>query len=208
MMKQFRLVSIAAVAVLFSGCATMDKSECRTADWRMIGMEDGARGRPVTYVGNHRKACAEYGIRPDLDLYQVGHRNGVRQFCTPDNGFRQGRAGRGNNDVCPQDLRGGFMAGYDTGYELYQLNSEIRRMQSDVRNMQDYLAELQQQSQLVESRLVSTSLSSSERKLLLDEFKQLQIDIASQQGEVRNSELAAAKLQGEYDVLNSQHGYR
>ncbi|MCG8048122.1 MAG: DUF2799 domain-containing protein [Candidatus Thiodiazotropha endolucinida] len=34
------------ITVLFSlaSCATMDKDECRVADWYVIGYEDGAKG--------------------------------------------------------------------------------------------------------------------------------------------------------------------
>jgi hypothetical protein len=31
--------------LMAAGCATLDKDECRTADWYAIGQEDGARGR-------------------------------------------------------------------------------------------------------------------------------------------------------------------
>ena len=33
--------------ILLSGCATMNRSECQTADWRMIGLEDGSQGRAL-----------------------------------------------------------------------------------------------------------------------------------------------------------------
>lgn len=31
--------------MLLSGCASMDKEECATADWYTVGLEDGAKGR-------------------------------------------------------------------------------------------------------------------------------------------------------------------
>ena len=85
-------LTVLALPVLFAGgCATMNKSECQTADWTMIGMEDGSRGRLSSYIGNHRSACAKFGITPDLDSYQSGHEQGVRHYCTGRNGFARGR---------------------------------------------------------------------------------------------------------------------
>ncbi|MGD8421173.1 MAG: DUF2799 domain-containing protein, partial [Gammaproteobacteria bacterium] len=134
-MKLSRFIFCMAVALAAAGCATMDKSECREADWRTIGLEDGSAGHAVSYIGNHRKACAEYGVTPDLAAYRDGHAIGVRQFCTPPNGFRQGRAGRGYAGVCPADLEQDFLAAHATGHRLYALDNEIDRLQRDARNM-------------------------------------------------------------------------
>ncbi|MDH3387187.1 MAG: DUF2799 domain-containing protein [Gammaproteobacteria bacterium] len=206
-MKIKRLVYNALVLLLVAGCATMDKSECREADWQIIGLEDGARGRLVSYIGNHREACAEHGVTPDLASYERGHANGIRQFCTDSNGFRQGRAGRSYNGVCPAGLQGRFLAAYETGRELYQLSFEINRLQRDVSGMQDELAALTEQHQGVETMLVSAALSVKDRKTLLDRFKQLQSQIAGLEIDIRDFELEAARRQGEYDVLNAAHGY-
>ncbi len=196
-----------AALLLLAGCATMEKSECESADWRIIGLEDGARGQPLSYVGRHRKACAEYGIAPNLARYERGHADGLRQFCTPDNGFKQGRAGRRYQGVCPAALEGGFVAGYETGLELYELSSAIHHLQRDVRAMQADLEALNEEHQDVETRLVSESLSVGERKTLLDRFKQLQTDIAALEIDIRDAELNAARMQGEYEVLNAAHAY-
>jgi uncharacterized protein DUF2799 len=55
--------------MVFSGCATMKKEECLTADWYNIGFEDGTRGYKVSRITNHRKACSKYEIAPNLDFY-------------------------------------------------------------------------------------------------------------------------------------------
>lgn len=197
----------AVLALLLAGCATMNESECTSADWRLIGLEDGARGQPLSYLGRHRKACAEYGIAPDLARYERGHTDGLRQYCTPDNGFRQGRAGRRYHGVCPGVLEGGFVAGYETGLELHQLSLTIAQLQRDLRGMQAELEELNEEQRDVETRLVSGSLSVTDRKTLLDRFKQLQTDIAALEIDIHDTELAAARKQGEFEVLNAVHAY-
>lgn len=198
---------VCAALLLFAGCATMDKSECETADWRMIGLEDGARGQPLTYLSRHRKACAEHGIAPNLARYERGHAAGLRQYCTPANGFKNGRAGRRYQGVCPPALEGGFVAGYETGLELHQLSSTIAQLRRDVRAMQTELAEFNDEQRGVETRLVSGSLSVTDRKILLDRFKQLQTEIAALEIDIRDAELEAARQQGEYDVLDAAHPY-
>lgn len=206
-MKTSQYGFCAALLLLLTGCATMNESECASADWRLIGLEDGARGQPLAFLGRHRKACAEYGIAPDLAVYERGHADGLRQYCTPDNGFRQGRSGRRYHGVCPGSLEGGFVAGYETGLELHQLSQMIAHLQRDVRAMQSELVELNEEQRKVETRLVSGSPSVADRKSLLDRFKQLQTDIAALEIDIRDAELEAAHKQGEYEVLDAAHPY-
>ena len=207
-MNKVRLILGLSLSLLAGGCATLDKSECREADWTIIGLEDGARGRPLSYIGNHRKACAEYGVKPDLALYERGHADGLRQFCTADNGFRLGRAGRAYHNVCPPEMNGQFLAGYETGRELHALSSDISRMQNDVRVMTTELDESTKRQKNVENLLVSGTISASTRQSLLDQVKLMQTNIAALQISIRETELEAARLQGEYDVLNATHPYR
>ena len=206
-MTNFKIILGVLLALTAGGCATLDKSECREADWKIIGLEDGSKGRLLSYVGNHRKACAEYGIKPDLTQYELGHANGLKQFCTADNGFSQGRAGRSYNNVCPSALSGQFLAGYRTGRELHALSSDIERMQENVQTMQTELdASMERQANL-ETLIVSGTISASTRKSLLDQVKEMQTNNTRLQNSIREHELEAARLQGAYDVLNSSHPY-
>jgi hypothetical protein len=206
-MNIYRFVPCLLAAALVSGCATLNKSECRKADWEMIGLEDGAKGHPLTYIGNHRKACAEYGVKPDLDQYRVGHQAGLTRYCTPDNGFKQGRAGRGYNNVCPAELEGQFLSGYDTGRELHELKSEIDQMLRDATTAKAEKTQLDENLQNVETMLVSGVMSASDRQALLDEFKKMQTRHATLEVYISDLDLDAARMQGEYDVLNSSHSY-
>jgi len=207
-MTKFKIILVASLSLLAGGCATLDKSECREADWEIIGLEDGARGRPLSYIGNHRKACAEYGVKPDLALYQRGHASGLQQFCTADNGFGLGRAGRAYHNVCPPALNGRFLAGYETGRQLHALSVDIGHMQNDVRAMQTELDESAKRQQNLENMLVAGTISASTRKSLLDQVKQMQANNTALQISIRETELEAARLQGEYDVLNATHPYQ
>jgi len=206
-MTKFKVILGVLLALVAGGCATLDKSECREADWNIIGLEDGAKGRLLSYIGNHRKACAEYGIKPDLAQYELGHANGLKQFCTADNGFSQGRAGRTYNNVCPPALRGQFLAGYRTGHELHALSSDIERMQEDVRTMQTELDASTKRQANLENLIVSGTISASTRKSLLEQVKQMQTNNTRLQNSIRENELEAARLQGAYDVLNASHPY-
>jgi hypothetical protein len=68
--------------LLVAACASMDRSQCLNADWYAIGLEDGARGRALERLGEHRRACAQYNVTPDTARYVAGRNDGLKSFCT------------------------------------------------------------------------------------------------------------------------------
>jgi len=119
--------------MLLSACASMDKNECLSADWYAIGVEDGARGRPLARLGEHRRACAEFGVAPQGERYLAGRNEGLKSFCTYDRGYASGRAGHGYPIVCPGPLAAAFGAGYRDGRERYELTRRLDSVQQQIR---------------------------------------------------------------------------
>jgi hypothetical protein len=99
----------------------MNESECLTADWHLIGFEDGSFGNKESHISQHRKECAEHGVTPDLAAYRKGHFDGSMIFCTTNNGFSQGQQGKNYNRNCPDQLEAGFLTGFTDGQTLYGL---------------------------------------------------------------------------------------
>jgi Protein of unknown function (DUF2799) len=120
---------LAFCVVMLAACsstATMGQNECSAIDWRTIGFEDGVAGHSGAQIGGHRRACAKYGITPDLEAYRLGRVEGLREFCQPHNGYRAGVTGVSYYDVCPADLAARFLAQYQAGHELYVHEQRVR----------------------------------------------------------------------------------
>ena len=116
-MKLAIAVVLPALAFALTGCASMSKDECLTADWRLIGFEDGASGRSPTDISERRKACASYGVTPDRAAYFEGYQEGVAAFCSYNRGLGDGTGGAAANRICPQDSD--YQAGYADGLDTY-----------------------------------------------------------------------------------------
>jgi hypothetical protein len=101
------------------GCASMSKKDCENADWRAIGYNDGARGINFTNLDSYRKRCSEYQIAPDANAYQAGWNQGIRSYCTSDNGYRAGAAGQAFPNICPSDVAPGYRVGWQQGIRQY-----------------------------------------------------------------------------------------
>jgi Protein of unknown function (DUF2799) len=108
----------------------MDKDECRNADWYAVGLEDGARGRALERLGDHRRACAKHNVTPDSARYVAGRNEGLKTFCTYERGFSEGRAGNAYAAGCPSDSA--FLPAYYRGRELYDLNRRLDEVNRDI----------------------------------------------------------------------------
>ncbi len=189
------------------GCATLNKSECRKADWNIIGLEDGSAGRPVSYIGRHRKACAEHGVKPNLSQYQHGHAEGVILFCTPRKAFELGNSGRGHQDICPAGLRGTFLAAYDDGREVYTARQELNQAKNRIRSAQTDLEQVVSRLASLEAHLVSSNGTAEQRQSWLNEVKLLQLEQRQLESDIHALEHEISERQSEYEFISSQFRY-
>lgn len=126
------LLGLAISASILSGCATMSKGECLTANWYQVGRNDGARGYERARLYKHREACVEYGVSPQSSQYYKGRQAGLHSYCTPQNGFDEGRSGRPYRDVCPAKLEPAFLREYRQGEAIHDVLEEINNTQSHI----------------------------------------------------------------------------
>lgn len=128
-----RLVFAGALAAL-SGCASMSPEECRTADWHEKGVRDGLHGEPRAYIEEHREACGKVGIVPNAALWERGRSEGIRQYCTPENGLNEGRRGASYQNSCPPELEGAFLDRYRAGRRAHEAEQRVERLSNEQRN--------------------------------------------------------------------------
>jgi hypothetical protein len=205
-MKQL-LVLFLMSALVLSGCATLNKNECLTANWYQIGYEDGARGFPDTRIGSHREACAKHGISPDFRAYLDGHEEGVIRFCTAQNGFAQGKNGYQYAGICPPALEGRFLDGYDAGRQIYAVTSAIRSAESEQRQNEAKMSALEQEIISKKQVMFAAETSVEDRYRLDGELSSMQQDLGGL--EQRNKQLLVdlAQAQAQLRVLEEKYAY-
>ncbi|MCP4022075.1 MAG: DUF2799 domain-containing protein [Desulfobacteraceae bacterium] len=164
------------LSFILSACATLNKDECFQADWYTIGYEDGAKGYQVSRIANHRKACAKYGVSPNFDLYQKGRTQGLKSYCTPRNGFEKGKMGLAYNNVCPDNLNPRFLDAYHQGRAIYLTEQDIKKNEDDLEDLRHQVEEINNKIAKKEKRLVQDGISSTQRKKLLQQIRNLEKD--------------------------------
>lgn len=207
-MKTIGLPVVLLGTLALPGCfATLSKSECETSDWRTIGLEDASKGREAAYIANHRKACAKHGITPDLDAYQQGRSLGLQQYCTPANGFYQGKEGNRYHGVCPAESQDAFMSAYNEGKALYSLRGEIGRLNSGIDRDQKRLAKIKEDIYTVETQLGSAQTPDEQRPILVQDLRKLRDRQESLEKQLTHKKSEAGAKQARYDRLVDQYKY-
>ncbi len=169
MRKIFIFILSIIIIVAFTGCATLSKNECLEADWFEIGRRDGTMGKPRALFQQHRDACLKHSINPNRDAYYEGREEGLKFYCTEDNGFKQGRLGRKYQYVCPPELEPDFLAGYVEG-------KEIREYKSKIASLKRRLKEIESEIEKKESELYSSKLSSEQRAKIRSDIRSLDME--------------------------------
>ncbi len=189
MHTNYRRISLRAIGLLVAGlavtgCATLNKSECSTADWRTIGFEDGARGASASLIGKHREACAKHGIVVDLAAYRQGRDEGLRQYCRAQNGFRLGERGVAYNGMCPADLEPEFRSAYEAGKRVHDAASSVRYAANRLREKERQLAHVKSMRHTKQAELVSKGVSNARRAELVAETLELVRDQGAIEAEI------------------------
>jgi hypothetical protein len=174
------LIVLGLVAGL-GGCSSMSANECMTTDWRTVGYEDGASGYSGDRVGKYRKACGKHGIAPDLDRYQAGREQGLREFCRPMNGFRLGESGRSYHGVCPATLDGPFVEAYESGRRLYTLRERVDDTAGEIESLKVESDRLDAGIANAATKILDASLTTEQKAQLLLDSKHM----AERKGEIR-----------------------
>lgn len=113
------LPALLVLPFLLTGCATVSKSDCLSADaasWAKLGYNDGARGHlQGERIELHERACGRYSVKVDQAAYQRGFAQGIADFCIPERGYQQGAEGHRYAYNCPAELEQAYLKSYRVG---------------------------------------------------------------------------------------------
>lgn len=205
--KTVLMFIITAFAMLASSCATLSKDECLTADWKLIGYKDGARGSSPLRIDAHRKSCAKHGVTPNLDQYNAGHAEGIRIFCVADNGYKRGLSGYANGNVCPDDLAPAFNDAHKYGNAIYTLRKEMERTNKAIIDFQNAIEEAKAREHQAETLLIEGRITRMERRELVREIRELRKSMRLNRKEAQALRRELMRLQGELEALEANNPY-
>ncbi|PVV11081.1 MAG: hypothetical protein B6D77_07450 [gamma proteobacterium symbiont of Ctena orbiculata] len=202
-----RYFFVAATIFALSGCASMGKDECMVADWQAIGYEDGAKGHALSHLSNHRKACSEYGITPDMNRYEQGRLAGLEEYCIPSKGYALGKSGKKLNRVCKAPLAREFEQAWSDGLKVHKAQSQLRNSERKLKQQQNILDDLNSQIEDAEAELIGDGISRKKRKALLAEIKDLNAELADTEYELSVLEDQVLEDRDDLERIEARYDY-
>lgn len=167
------LAGLCLAGLVLVACASLSEDQCRGGDWQGIGYTDGTKGATPSRLADHQKACAEYGISPNIGAWEAGRQAGLRVYCTPENAYSVGREGNSLSTECTPAELSLMRQPHHVGKQYYELNREKRRLESERSDIESQLS----------------SLRSDDDDYLRRERRRLQRESARLEGRIRQIEL-------------------
>jgi hypothetical protein len=169
MKRILNLLIWVVLAATLIGCSTLSKNECLQANWYEFGWRDGNLGKPRSIFQEHVDACVKHNVHAEKINYFRGRDDGLKNFCTYDNGFSQGKYGKKYNYVCPSDLEVNFLAGFSKGRNVYNHNKKVVALEKRLKKIDD---EIKGKEKL----LYSSEVTGEQRAILRSEIRQLDVE--------------------------------
>lgn len=202
---------LVTAAFNLSGCASLSKEECLTANWDAIGYSDGFYGFAEHRLADHYKACGEYKITPNDTAWRAGYRRGIASYCRPTNGYELGKSGRSyDGQVCPANLEPAYRAGFQDGAEIHDIDERIDSADDEVRKLTDKIEAKQAESADAEALIVSPRSGADNRGSALATIKASSASIAEMESDIaaRQAELHRLHTQRDAKVRAMDQRYR
>jgi len=196
------------IAVSLQGCANLSQEDCRSADWYTIGYQDGLQGRVSRPVADQQQGCARRDVTVLAARYTEGRNHGLKQFCSPGNGFRLGLKGAQYNGACLADAEQEFLPAYEQGKEIIEAELQLRRLGEILQVNASELENLTVSVQQKEVEIVARDTTLKRRADLLLEMRDLQETVAMVETEIDGIEAALEEEDRHLQDLRERNRYR
>lgn len=203
-----RLAAVLGLLALTGACETMSADECRVADWRSLGFQDGANGTSLDKYAAREKSCAKTGITAQFEPYSAGRADGLRSFCQPERGFRAALNGYVYQGVCSASDEPDFLIGYDDGRMAYQALSAVSTLKSEISSLQYRLDDYERELRDKRQQMNRPDGDAADRDRTRDRINDLVADRKSAERDLRSKQDDLYWRENDLDRVRGQIGLR
>lgn len=160
----------------------------------MVGEVDGQQGRPLSELNRYRRQCAEYDVVPDTQAYIEARERGLTVYCTPSNGYREGRSGARGELVCPVALAPDFQRNHRLGRAVFTSLDRLRNTGTSIQSARRTIENLRSDIEEREAALDSDETTDERKRELRGEIDSIdrRIDLLEAEIAVSAGALAVA----------------
>ena len=127
---KLKMLLLSSVVIL-NGCAIMSKNECLSANWGLIGQNDGYNGNG-SFMQKRAQACMKHNAVLDTTAYTNGYKKGLKNYCNPQTIFDYALQGRGTYQSCPMGMQNNLRPYYNVAYQFYRANKSLKSIEDTI----------------------------------------------------------------------------
>ena len=187
-MRLLLLAAAGGATLALMSCATMSKDQCLAGAWGEVGFRDGSEGQPMSLLEDHAKACAEYGVAPDLAAYRSARDDGLNGYCRWERGFREGREGDGYHGVCSPAQEAEFLPAYRDGQMVHAAEQALATAHSSVASLGSRLEDLDEKIVGKQAELRAEGLTDAQRDQIRGRIQEIHRERADAEREWRRAQ--------------------
>ena len=189
-MRLLLLAAAGSAALAIASCATMTKDQCLAGAWGEAGYRDGSEGHPMSVLEDHVKACAEYGVVPDLIAYRSARADGLNGYCRWGRAFQEGREGDEYHGVCTPAQEEEFLPAYRDGQIVYAADQALANARSSVASLGSRLEELDDKITAKQAEARAEDLTDEQRDVIRNRIQEIRRERADTEREWRRAQNA------------------
>lgn len=203
-MRLLLLAAAGGATLALVSCATMTKDQCLAGAWGEVGYRDGSEGQPMSLLADHEKACAEYGVAPDLVAYRSARADGLNGYCRWDRGFREGREGDTYHGVCSPAQEADFLPAYRDGQMVYAADQALSTARSSVESLGSRLEELDDKIVAKQAEARAEGLTDEQRDQIRNRIQEIRRERADTERDWRRAQDAVDDAERDVRDLRRQ----
>lgn len=187
-MRLFLVAAAGGAALALGSCATMTKDQCLAGAWGEVGFRDGSEGYPMSVLDDHAKACAEFGVVPDLAVYRSARADGLNGYCRWERGFREGREGDTYHGVCTPEQEAEFVPAYRDGQTVHVVEQALSSARSTAEGLGSRLEELDDKIRAKQAEARAEGLTDAQRDAIRDRIQEIRRERAETERDWRRAQ--------------------
>ena len=130
------------LATSFVGCVSltsffMTEKKCKEMNAHEYGRKTALQQICLNTFNTYKEKCAKkYQINLNQKEFDKGYKQGIKELCTEQGGYKFGRSGKTDRKLCPKKKQPSFLKGYKKGRAEHAYWQAIRSMQREQESMQ------------------------------------------------------------------------
>jgi hypothetical protein len=113
--------------------------------WAELGKTDALKGYSLERTKTYQRECSFFQVDIDQADFSKGFQQGIKRFCTKEQGRAFGESGGDYKNTCPKSTEKTFLSAYIKGRKVYTFNktkNELKEAREDRYELREELADL------------------------------------------------------------------